>query len=188
MHDIPEEAVKAAVDAVDEGVNWVAGLFGENYDSAEEVMRCALTAALPFLPALEPSAGRAAVLEEAARVVDAKAEEYEKEARDLRGSDSDRRFCSAVAVRLRGSANEIRALHPVANKPDEAGAQGEGWPTGEYEVDYEIICNGEWVAGSTDLADAKHYAAVYGQDGPVEIVEARTYRRTLPTPPSSEVA
>ncbi len=50
MHDIPEEAVKAAVEAVDEGVNWVAVLFGEKYDNAEEVMRSALTAALPHLP------------------------------------------------------------------------------------------------------------------------------------------
>ena len=72
------------------------------------------------LSALEPSAGRAAVLEEAAQVVDAKAEEYEKEASDLRGSDRDRRFCSAVAVRLRGSANEIRALHPVSAPTEDA--------------------------------------------------------------------
>jgi len=50
MTTLPEEAVKAAVEAVDEGVNWVAGLFGEKYDNAEEVMRSALTAALPFLP------------------------------------------------------------------------------------------------------------------------------------------
>ena len=49
MTTLPEEAVKAAVEAVDEGVNWVAGLFGEKYDNAEEVMRSALTAALPFL-------------------------------------------------------------------------------------------------------------------------------------------
>jgi len=50
MTTLPEEAVKAAVEAVDEGVNWVAGLFGEKYDNAEEVMTAALTAALPFLP------------------------------------------------------------------------------------------------------------------------------------------
>lgn len=46
---IPDEAVQAAVEAVDEGVNWVAGLFGEKYDNADEVMKDALTAALPFL-------------------------------------------------------------------------------------------------------------------------------------------
>ncbi len=54
---------------------------------------------------------------------------------------------------------------------------------GECEVDYEVICNGDFVAGSSDLADAKHYAAVYAQDGPVEIIEARTYRRPLPASP-----
>lgn len=77
----------------------------------------------------------------------------------------------------------IRAL----SSPDHADAgkvEGDGWPTGEYEVDYEVICNGEWVAGSTDLNDAKHYAAVYSQDGKIEIVEARTYRRPLPSAPS----
>ncbi|MFI3904001.1 hypothetical protein [Ochrobactrum sp. S1502_03] len=66
---------------------------------------------------------------------------------------------------------EIRALssQPV-----------EDW---ECEADYEVICNGDFVAGSSDLADAKHYAAVYAQDGPVEIIEARTYRRPLPASP-----
>lgn len=74
----------------------------------------------------QPSAAHQLTLEKAAQVLDAKAEEYEKEARDLRGSDRDRRFCSAVAVRLRGSANEIRAL----SSPDHADAgkvEGDGW-------------------------------------------------------------
>jgi len=73
------------------------------------------------------------------------------------------------------------------SSPDHADAgkvEGDGWPTGEYEVDYEVICNGEWVAGSTDLNDAKHYASVYSHDGEIEIVEARTYRRPLPSAPS----
>ncbi|MDH0125468.1 DUF551 domain-containing protein [Brucella intermedia GD04153] len=88
------------------------------------IAREALQAALPFIA--PPTAAHQLALEEAAQVLDAKAEEYEKEARDLRGSDRDRRFCSAVAVRLRGSANEIRAL----SSPDHADAgkvEGDGW-------------------------------------------------------------
>jgi len=84
---------------------------------------------------------------------------------------------------VRAAIAAIRAL----SSPDHADAgkvEGDGWPTGEYEVDYEVICNGEWVAGSTDLNDAKHYAAVYSHDGEIEIVEARTYRRPIPSAPS----
>lgn len=53
---------------------------------------------------------RSKALEEAALRVDAKADSYQAEARDVRGSDSDRRFCAAVAVRLRGASADIRAL------------------------------------------------------------------------------
>ena len=51
----------------------------------------------------------------------------------------------------------------------------------ECETEYEVICNDEWAAASTDLHDALHYAAVYGQDGPIRIFEVS--RRLLPTSP-----
>lgn len=53
---------------------------------------------------------RAKALEEAALRVDAKADNYQAEARDVRGSDRDRRFYASVANRLRGAASDIRAL------------------------------------------------------------------------------
>lgn len=40
------------------------------------------------------------------------------------------------------------------------------------DVEYEVVSeSGEFCASSTSLPDAQHYAAVYGQDGPVEIIE-----------------
>jgi hypothetical protein len=53
---------------------------------------------------------RRLAIEECARIADVKAGEYEDEARDLRNSDRDRKFSSAVAVRFRGIAASIRAL------------------------------------------------------------------------------
>lgn len=44
-------------------------------------------------------------------------------------------------------------------------------PAGTFieDIEYEVVQNGEWQASSTNLVEAKHYALVYGQDGPVEI-------------------
>ncbi|MND69710.1 hypothetical protein D3C80_611980 [compost metagenome] len=53
---------------------------------------------------------RAKALEDAALRVDAKANGYQVEARDVRRSDRDRRFCASVADRLRGASADIRAL------------------------------------------------------------------------------
>lgn len=53
---------------------------------------------------------RDSVLEEAAAILDEKASGYEEDGRDVSLSIFDRRFSCAVAVRLRGSANDIRAL------------------------------------------------------------------------------
>ncbi|TMU84714.1 hypothetical protein FGI60_25970, partial [Brucella haematophila] len=61
---------------------------------------------------VEPSAGRAAVLEEAAQVA-------EERAKHTTG-------CNPYYVAI-GIAAAIRALHPVADKPSDDGAQGEGW-------------------------------------------------------------
>src|SRR5690606_15010052 len=129
-----------------------------------------------ILSALELSSAREQALEETIALCKDYAEDSQP--------DSEYRLaCNDIIEAIQ----ERRAL----SSPDHADAgkvEGDGWPTGEYEVDYEVICNGEWVAGSTDLNDAKHYAAVYSQDGKIEIVEARTYRRPLPSAPASEGA
>ena len=38
----------------------------------------------------------------------------------------------------------------------------------DFDVEYVVMQNDEWCAGSSDIANAEHYAFVYGQDGPVE--------------------
>lgn len=44
----------------------------------------------------------------------------------------------------------------------------------EFQNEYEVVTpEGEWCAGSTSLEDARHYAMIYGQDGPVNIVWVR---------------
>lgn len=51
------------------------------------------------------------------------------------------------------------------------------------ELEYEVRCNGEpvaWTAGrkADALPAAQHYAAIYAEDGPVEIYEVKkTYTR-----------
>lgn len=49
-------------------------------------------------------------------------------------------------------------------------------------TEYEITQEGEFCAASTSLSDAFHYAAVYGQDGPVEIWEVK--RKLYVAPPA----
>ena len=50
-------------------------------------------------------------------------------------------------------------------------------PHPEVEVQYEIWQGGAWQASADTLTEAKHYAFVYGQDGPVEIKIATTRRQ-----------
>nr|WP_176024227.1 hypothetical protein [Brucella pseudintermedia] len=136
--------------------------------------------ALPHLPQGEPSAARELALEEAARVCDAKIVSMQAHYDQTDNPFIRSNLAGDIAL-ISHLAAAIRALSSPDHIADAGKVEGDGWPTGEYEVDYEVICNGEWVAGSTDLNDAKHYAAVYSQDGKIEIVEARTYRRTLPS-------
>ena len=37
------------------------------------------------------------------------------------------------------------------------------------QKEYRILQDGQPVAGSTSLAEIRHYALVYGQDGPVTV-------------------
>lgn len=71
-----------------------------------------------ILSALEPYAGRAAVLEEAAEAVEA-----------LKGRSRSPQVLQGFGDARREAAAAIRALasHLVADKPDEAGAHGDGW-------------------------------------------------------------
>lgn len=68
-------------------------------------------------------------------------------------------------VTFRPAADALEALSPSP--------QGEGWRHDGYEC--EVLQGGEWVAGAEaeglcDVeAEAQHYAAMYGQDGPVEV-------------------
>nr|WP_312293789.1 hypothetical protein [Brevundimonas diminuta] len=59
---------------------------------------------------------------------------------------------------------------------------------GERSVDYEIWQDNALVAGSDNEADARHYAAVYEQDGPVELIKVVSFRSPLPPAPGAEDA
>ena len=39
------------------------------------------------------------------------------------------------------------------------------------EIDYEIYCDDEWVAGANNLDEAMGYAQQYREDGRVEVFE-----------------
>lgn len=97
-----------------------------------------------ILSALEPSAGRAAVLEEAARLVETHAYTVSNAGPRLEPSKmaKDDQHHATIAAAIRAltyqqpdkladrsenepGAQREHALHPVADKPDEAGAQGE---------------------------------------------------------------
>ena len=54
----------------------------------------------------------------------------------------------------------------------------------ETEVQYEVWKGDEFCSGSDTLADAQHYAMMYGQDGPTRIVVATMTRQPLPEAPS----
>lgn len=57
---------------------------------------------------------------------------------------------------------------------------------GEVEVQYEVWQDEFCVASSTDEADARHYLAVYGQDGPVKLMKAVTIRTEIAATPASD--
>ncbi len=49
----------------------------------------------------------------------------------------------------------------------------------EDDVEYEVWQFDDWQAASTSLTEAKHYALVYGQDGPVEIWKVTKQRERI---------
>ena len=67
-----------------------------------------------------------------------------------------------------------------AAERDAAGERSESW---------EVWQDGMCVAGSDSLADAQHYMAMYGQDGPVKMVHVVTYRSdVIETVPAEQLA
>ena len=69
------------------------------------------------------------------------------------------------------------------DKTQEPSAVGSDLSAGLGESEFEVRCAGEavaWAIGKREDAkrEAEHYAAVYSQDGPVEIYEIfKTYTR-----------
>jgi len=57
---------------------------------------------------------------------------------------------------------------------------------GERSVDYEVYQDDVLVAGSDSEREIRHYAAVYEQDGPVEVFKVVSFRRPLPPAPGAE--
>lgn len=91
--------------------------------------------------------------------------------------------------RLDDCAQANRDLHrdPLASILTEAAACiREMVECGERSVDYELWQNDEMVAGSSSEREIRHYAAVYVQDGPVEVFEVVSFRRPLPPAPGAE--
>lgn len=39
------------------------------------------------------------------------------------------------------------------------------------EIEYDIYCDGNWVAGANDLDEAMRYAYQYSEDGSIEVYE-----------------
>ncbi|MBA8822277.1 hypothetical protein BRY73_03020 [Ochrobactrum sp. P6BS-III] len=146
---------------------------------------------------VQPSADRAAVLEEAARWHEAEA------ARKRTVAVKSKRLDAQIATH-EASAAHFRALHPVADKPSDDGAQGEGWldindaPQDGTVVDLWCDRLSKRVPNCRWNPD---FNIGYPEDGPgfwEQLVGSEwrpsydenwfSHYRTLPTPPSSEVA
>lgn len=39
----------------------------------------------------------------------------------------------------------------------------------DFDIDYEIWVDGEWMAGTDDESEARHYAAMYSSEGKVTV-------------------
>lgn len=64
----------------------------------------------------------------------------------------------------------VRRINAALSLPAGGETNTSGEPD-DTDVSYEVVTDdGEFCAMSTSLPDARHYAAVYGQDGPVQIV------------------
>lgn len=212
MTTLPEEAVKAAYSA------YVTFIEEGGAVPVIDAVRAALTAALPFLSVQVASAAREMALEEAA-IFEA-LEECETYFENRSDADHDEAGFvpneeMRILVSVRAAISAL-ASHPVADKPDEAGAQGEvtaaardvlaersrqieaeGWTT-EHDDQHS---NGEMARASACYAlnNAANWPWSISwwkpsdrrrnlvKAGALIIAEIERLDR-LPTPPSSEVA
>ena len=44
----------------------------------------------------------------------------------------------------------------------------------DYDIEYDVFCNGEWVAGANDIEEARNYGFQYAEDGDVEVFEKKS--------------
>ncbi len=150
---------------------------------------------------VQPSAGRAAVLEEAAKLAD-RGNAAWLEKRDVTANKKEARDYETMAIACSHVAAAIRALssHPQADKPIDDGAQGEGWlPIESAPRDgtavlvhflpnevpslNPLICAAYWQ--KSDGLMKPGYWRVFHSVGPSFTA---THWRPLPTPPAGEVA
>jgi|GEM_PF-1705761 len=147
-----------------------------------------------ILSALEPSAGRAAVLEEAAKLCDLSA--------DMSQNQLNKEQYPVVRDALRGEvvaarvlAKRIRALHPQADKPSDDGAQGiERGKFYHHQWPMEKLLEARR-DGLVDHSGGEAWRYEYShkdENGKYDIlyrpVTNSTIPARLPTPPAGEVA
>lgn len=165
---VNSDQIEAARKAVEELANTQMNLPLEDWSRISSAI----------LSALEPSAGRAAGLEEGYRQgIKAAAKLIECGCKDLLHGKGECQFPGNCSLE---DAAAIRALasHPVADKPDEAGAQGEVKPVAYLRPkDIERLA-APGVSGAINVQIAN--TPFIGCTVPVFAA--------LPTPPSSEVA
>jgi hypothetical protein len=52
--------------------------------------------------------------------------------------------------------------------------QSRGGIMSDYDIEYDIFCNGDWVAGTNDIEEARNYGFQYAEDGDVEVFERKS--------------
>jgi len=127
MTTLPEEAVKAAMDAFHEAWN---NNQGRDNELPAYAHRTALTAALPFLSALEPSAARGQALEEAAQVAEMLPE---CDLLSVNGNEVSPAVNDAFKRGAFAQGKAIAAAIRALSSPDHADAgkvEGDGWRPG----------------------------------------------------------
>ena len=185
---IAREALQAAAPHLAAGQVNVDNLAQEirrvdgNHDKGAAALAEAL---MPFLSALEPYAGRAAVLDELVRAATSAFNAIQHYA-------ETNVTTIAVSQHLNiAIAAAIRALHPQADKPSDDGAQGEGWlPIESAPKDETEIVGWHKVAGpsQTRFYDGEWCCVDWNEDQYIACTWEPSHWRPLPSAPSQEVA